>query len=369
MSNYYSKSPAGTKVGRRTNRTGKELTLLILDIAVMVSMAILIFLSLTAIICQYVSPEKSGVLSVIALGVPIIYLLDMVVMFYWVVRLRWYAALAMFIVVFLGLFYLSKYYKIDFDRDYDTKFVERKYTKVMTYNVHEGKDSKLVEYIDKHNPDILCLQEMNVYTENWRNLAEKYNTTLIREASTGNQILSKYKIVRKGLIDDINPMNAVWADLKIKDDTVRVISLHLKSTAIRLEDTEFLENHKYFTDSERDSKLRSIVSRLVKNNQKRAAQARKIAEFKKSTPYKMIICGDFNDVPLSYTYRTIYRGLDDTFSEMANGFAYTFNTRYNLLRIDNILVSPSIEVASYDVDNEVEMSDHYPVISRLVFKK
>lgn len=364
MSNYYSNS------GKKSNkRSSKELALLVVDITVMVAMALLIFLSLTAVICQYISPEKSGVLSVIALGVPIIYLLDMVVMFYWIVRQRWYCTLAMVLIVFLGLFYLSKYYRIDFDREYDTKFSERKYTKVMTYNVHEGKDSHLVEYIDMHNPDILCLQEMNVYTENWRALEDRYNTTLIKESWTYHQILTKYKIIRKGLIEGIDPMNAVWADLKIKDDTVRVISLHLNSTAIRLEDTEFLESHKYLTDSERDTKLRSIFSRLVENNQKRADQARKVAEFKSQTPYKMIVCGDFNDVPLSYTYRVIAKGLDDTFSEMAKGSAYTFNTRYNLLRIDNILVSPSIEVVSYDVDNEVEMSDHFPVISRLEFAR
>ena len=364
MSNYYLKNEPKSK-----KRSRKQLALLVVDIAVIVLMIILLFLSITAVICQYISPEKSGVLSVIALGAPIIYLVDMVVMFYWVVRQKWYLALIMFSVVFLGLFYLSKYYRIDFDREYDTKFVERKYTKVMTYNVHEGKDPKLVEYIEQHNPDILCLQEMNVYTENWKALEGKYSTTLIKEASTGNQILTKYKIIRKGLIDDINPMNAVWADLKIKDDTVRVISLHLNSTAIRLEDTQFLENHEYITDSERDSKLRSIIERLVDNNQKRADQAQKIADFKAESPYELIVCGDFNDVPLSYTYYTIVDGLNDTFSEMAHGFAYTFNTRYNLLRIDNILVSPSIEVVSYDVDNEVEMSDHFPVISRLEFKK
>lgn len=368
MSDYYSKG-FGSTTRSRDKRNRKELALLATDLAVMVVMAILIFLSLTAIICQYVNPEKSGVMSVLALAAPIIYLLDLVVMFYWVVRLRWYCALAMLLVVLLGLCYLSKYYRIDFDRDYATKFVERKYTKVMTYNVHEGKDEHFVEYIDKHNPDILCLQEINVYTENWRALEERYKTTLIREASSGNQILTKYKIVRKGLIEDLHPLNAVWADLKIKEDTIRVISLHLKSTAIRLEDTQFLENHMYIVDSERDTKLKSIVSRLVENNQKRAVQAKKVAEFKAQSPYKVIVCGDFNDVPLSYTYRTIAKDLDDTFSEMAKGFAYTFNTRYNLLRIDNILVSPSIEVASYEVDNNVEMSDHFPVISRLIIKK
>ena len=111
--------------------------------------------------------------------------------------------------------------------------------------------------------------------------------------------------------------------------------------------------------------MRSIVERLVENNRKRALQADAIADFLEKSPYQTIVCGDFNDVPLSYTYNRIARGLDDTFSKQADGFAYTYNTRYRLLRIDNILVSPSIEVVSYEVDNKVDLSDHYPVVSRL----
>ena len=155
----------------------------------------------------------------------------------------------------------------------------------------------------------------------------------------------------------------------MKEDTIRVVSLHLQSTSIRPEDTQFLEKHEYILDSERENKLRSIVKRLSDNNSKRAVQAECVADFLKKSPYKTIVCGDFNDVPLSYTYNSIARGLNDTFSERAEGFAYTYDTKYHLLRIDNILVSPSIEVVSYEVDNEVDLSDHYPVISRVKFSK
>lgn len=365
MAEYYNSGIGRNKRRRGKKRSGKELTLLIFDILLAVMMAALLFLSLTIIICQYVSPVNSGFLSVLSLGAPIVYLLDIVVMFYWIVRMRWYLALAMGVMVFIGLFYLSRYYKLEIDRKYDTSFQERKYVKVMTYNVREGRREGVVEYIAKHNPDILCLQEVHVWNPNWTQLEEKYNTTLVREASATNQILTKYRIIRKGEIEGMSPQNGVWADLRIKDDTVRVISLHLQTTAIRLEDTQFLEGHKYILDSERSSKLSSIVERLVENNRKRAVQAEQVSEFIKQSPYRLIVCGDFNDVPLSYTYRTIAKRLDDAFSEEADGFAYTYNTRYRLLRIDNILVSPELKVASYEVDNEVDLSDHYPVIVRL----
>jgi endonuclease/exonuclease/phosphatase family metal-dependent hydrolase len=174
--------------------------------------------------------------------------------------------------------------------------------------------------------------------------------------------------VRKGEIEGLSTSAGIWADVRIKSDTVRVIGLHLKSTSIKPEDTKFLESHEYLLDSDRDSKLRSIAGRLSENNRKRAVQAKIVEEFIENSPYKVIVCGDFNDVPLSYTYQTIAKRLNDAFSEMAVGFAYTYNTRYKLLRIDNILVSPEIEVASYEVDNKVDLSDHYPVIARLTFQ-
>ena len=370
MSEIYSNSIGGRKKRKRNTRSGKSVALFLLDLVVTVAMLLLVFCTFTAIICQYISPEKSGILSVIAIGVPIIYLLDIVVMLYWVVRWRWYRAVAMIAMVVLGLFYLSRYYKVDIDRHYDTSFVERRYTKVMTYNVLEGKNPELIAYIEKHNPDILCLQEISTAGENWEALSAKYKTTFKDVGNAANnQILSKFRILRSGEIEGLPRKNGVWADLRVKDDTVRVVSLHLKSTSIRPEDTQFLEKHKYLVDSERRDKLSSIVERLVENNRKRAEQAEAIAKFLESTPYTTIVCGDFNDVPLSYTYNSIANGLHDTFSEQADGFAYTYDTKYKLLRIDNILVSPSVEVVSYDVDNEVGLSDHYPVISRVKLNK
>lgn len=369
MAEYYSNSISRSRRRKRWSRSRKELFLLAIDIFMTILMALLVFCSISVVTCQYVSPEKSGILSIISLAAPIIYLLDLVVMFYWIMRWRWYRASVMIAIVVMGLFYVSRYYKISFDRQYNITYDEREYTKVMTYNVLVGKNPDLAGYIAKHNPDVLCLQEIATGGETWKALEEKYQTTKHEpkegEEASNNHILSKYPILRSGDIDGLPNKCGVWADLKIEGDTVRVIGLHLKSTSISPEDTRFLEAHEYLHDKERDNKVRSITGRLVDNNISRAKQAERVAKFLSDTPYKVIVCGDFNDVPLSYTYNTVAKNLDDTFSKMANGFAYTYKTRYRLLRIDHILVSPSIKVFSYEVDNKVELSDHYPVISRV----
>ena len=369
MAEYYTNSIGGGKRRKRWSYSRKEFLLLMLDLFMTLAMALLVFCSVSVIVCQYVSPEKSGILSIISLGAPIIYLLDLVVMFYWIMRWRWYRASVMIVVVVAGLFYVSRYYKVGFERQYEITYDEREYTKVMTYNVRVGKTPDLAAYIEKQNPDVLCVQEIATGGETWRALEAKYQTTKqeVKEGEEGsdNQILSKYPILRSGNLEGLPRKSCVWADLKIVDDTVRVVSLHLQTTSISPEDTQFLESHRYLHDKERDDKVRSITSRLTENNISRAHQAERVAAFLSESPYKTIVCGDFNDVPLSYTYRTIAKNLDDTFSQMANGFAYTYKTKYRLLRIDHILVSPSIEVASYEVDNKVDISDHYPVISRI----
>ena len=370
MAYVYSSGVNNRRRGGNRKYTGWKLVLFLLDIFVGLLMAALIFSSLAIIICQYVSPVKSGFLSTISLISPVIYLLDVLVMFYWIVRWRGYLALTMIVIVLLGLFYLSRYYKIDFKRQYTTSFNENAYTKIMTYNVREGKKGEFFDYIATQNPDIICLQEMTIGSNNWNTLTDTYQTTYKPNVATGgNQILSKFKIVRSGDIGDLPRRTATWADLLVRGDTIRVVSLHLQTTSIKPEDTQFIEDHEYLHDDERQSKLQSIVGRLTENNQKRAEQAQLVAAFLKETNHKVILCGDFNDTPLSYTYRLLAKGLNDTFSEKAYGFAYTYNTQYKLLRIDNILVSPEIEVFSYEVDNNLNLSDHYPVISRVKIRR
>ena len=262
MAEYYTQGIRRTKRRRTTKRrSGREWALLLLDIAVAIVMAVLLFATLTTVVVQYISPARTGVLSVLALVAPVVYLLDVVVLLYWVARWRWRFAVVALVPVVVGLFYVSRHYRADIMRDHDTKYIERRFTKVLTYNVREGRNEGLVDTILTIRPDIICLQEIATNSDNWKGLAERYNTTHRDGDDSSNQILSRYRIVKSGLIDTLPRNRALWADLRIDKDTVRVISLHLRSTAIRKEDTQFLENHEYILDNERKTKLHSIVSR------------------------------------------------------------------------------------------------------------
>ena len=174
-------------------------------------------------------------------------------------------------------------------------------------------------------------------------------------------ILSKYRILRSDTV--LTPSSSVWADVIVGEDTVRVFNNHLRSTAINASDNQFITSHQFLSDTARETKIRSIVTRLRENSVLRAAQVDSIAQVVGATRTRRIVCGDFNDTPMSYVYRTMARGLRDAFRECGSGYSHTFRGFYNTLRIDYVL-SGGFEPLSYEV-LPVDYSDHHPVVVRL----
>ena len=138
MAEYYSNSISRSRRRKRWSRSRKELFLLAIDIFMTILMALLVFCSISVVTCQYVSPEKSGILSIISLAAPIIYLLDLVVMFYWIMRWRMWIAVPMVILSLCGLFSFSLFYKLEVRRVYPGQKYERGALKVMTYRPRVG---------------------------------------------------------------------------------------------------------------------------------------------------------------------------------------------------------------------------------------
>lgn len=365
MPEYYT-SGISRKRTKRVRRSTKPIWLILLDSLLYLTMTLLVVASVIVLVCQYISPAKTGILSTVSLAAPILYLLDIVVALYWVVRMRWQPLVVMLLVVIVGAFYAPRYFAADVWRDYNKKHPESRYIKILSYNVRGGLSEAEADTIRSYRADILCLQEAAISNEHWKTLCTKYNTTYREGKSVGTcHILTRYRILRSGQIDTLHQQHGVWADIAINKDTLRVVNLHLQSTSISSDDTKFLEHHEYIHDEERDNKFWSIVTRLTEKNVVRAAQADVVRNFLENTKYRVVLCGDLNDVPMSYTYRTIRGDLNDAFLEAGDGYAYTYNTEYRLLRIDNIFVSPSIDVATYEVDTTVHLSDHYPVIARI----
>jgi endonuclease/exonuclease/phosphatase family metal-dependent hydrolase len=109
------------------------------------------------------------------------------------------------------------------------------------------------------------------------------------------------------------------------------------------------------------------LNQLKKGFIKRADQAKSIREHIEQASIPVIVCGDFNDTPVSYTYHVIAKGMHNTFVEKGYGYSSTYSGIFPNIPIDYILVDTSFNVLSYKVIKE-KQSDHFPVISNIKFK-
>ena len=113
--------------------------------------------------------------------------------------------------------------------------------------------------------------------------------------------------------------------------------------------------------------LQNTISDLKYSFKERAKQAILLRQIIDTTVYPVIICGDFNDTPASYTYHKIKGKYIDGFRQRGNGYGFTFKGLVKLLRIDYILYSKHFTGLQY-TSPETEWSDHNPVIMKLSYK-
>lgn len=252
------------------------------------------------------------------------------------------------------------------------------------YNWTKNTQSRniILTALTKENPDILCLQEFYTSEEqgdfnntdtlvkllNAKNTHVEYTTTLRGKDHWGIATFTKYPIVKKGKIEFKTTKNnsCIYTDVLIEKDTVRIYNMHLQSISFSKADYKFVDELKNDTTDTKDEVLKSknILRRLKKAFLKRGRQAEVIAAHIASCHYKTIICGDFNDTPASYVYKTIKGNLKDAFEESGSGFEQTYAGKFPRFRIDYILFSKEMVSKTYYHLPET-LTDHYPIVSYL----
>lgn len=366
--------------GNRSGKPRRSLAMWLLDAAMTVLTLVVAATMAVTYFVPYTDPARVWFFPILGLAAPAVYVATLVLALYWIIRWRWLRAGVMLVLVAVGLFHVSLFWRPELKRNYHAETVDRAAFKVMTYNVRNfygenGSSSvgDILALVEEQDPDVICLQEFNARLaekeEGFALLEGKYESASFgRTEAPDSQhgapllILSKYRILRSGTV--LTPSSSVWADVIIGEDTVRVFNNHLRSTAITTSDNEYLTRRGFLTDTAREVKLRSIVDRYRENSVLRAAQVDSIAQVVSAVRTRRILCGDFNDTPMSYVYRTMARGLNDAFSECGSGYSHTYRGFYNTLRIDYVLSSAGFETLTYEVP-PVDYSDHHPVVVRL----
>lgn len=261
--------------------------------------------------------------------------------------------------------------------------------KILSFNVkdfnlydwnHDKKTkNKIFSLLRKESADIVCLQEYfqgdSGYYETTDSVIKatqtpdnhiKYTYTKKKTHHWGIATFSKYPIIFKGKVPFKYKSNniCIFSDLKIGRDTVRVYNMHLQSISFNNSDYKFIEALKENNDTldAEDIEIgsKNILRRIKRAFVKRATQTEKILAHINACKYPVIICGDFNDTPFSYTYHEFAEKYEDSFKESGSGIGNTYIGVMPSYRIDYIFHSPQFTATGFKVLPD-ELSDHYPV--------
>ena len=228
----------------------------------------------------------------------------------------------------------------------------------------------MLDYIRRQDADVVFLQEVLVYAKGKGFTLEEIKQRLdypysyidykkyMGNRKYGTAIFSKYPLLDKKTIRYESKSNQSDMCLTIvENDTLILVNNHLESIKLTDDNFDFSER----TSEQIKTKAHTIIGKMLHAYTFRSAQARKVREEIGHLPYKAVVCGDFNDTPVSYTYHTMSHNMRDAWLS-ARPFSFGHSFYHGLLgiRIDYILCSPSLYPVSATLD-KVNYSDHYPL--------
>ncbi len=335
---------------------------------------------LISYLAVHINPDVFVLPALFGLAYPYILFINIIIVIVWAVMLR-FEALISLIIIAIGFNHLSNYIRIRKPAaDKSGTFKVLSYN-LRLFNIYEGpnanSEKKVLAFLKSRKPDILCLQEFFIngvpsQKEASINavLGGKYFSHLKVIGSGRNKYygivtFSRFPIVRKGEI--IHPGSSslsIFSDIIIDKDTFRVFNNHLQSFRLRKMERSFIDEIMTPAGNETLDEVKSLSVSLKKGFIRRAHQAQSLKAQIDQSPYPVIVAGDFNDTPVSYSYRKIRKGLNDAFVNSGYGAGFTYKGNYPANRIDYVLFDNALESRYFEI-LKVRYSDHYPVTAYL----
>lgn len=245
--------------------------------------------------------------------------------------------------------------------------------KIATYNVEAFgreisgfKAEDILTEMKKQGVDIFCIQEYNEASGNKKN-SDSYKTYFPYMAVGRNDmaIYSRYPLEASEIIDFGRTNNSgMWADVNINGQKIRIFNVHLETTGFNRTLRNIAKREVQGTNIENNAIIKAIYGNYTRGMAVRAQQADQVAREIEHSDIPVIVCGDFNDVPYSYVYKTMLGELVDGFKECGKGFMYTMRGRKFKVRIDYIFHSEELKGETY-YREKLNYSDHYPVFMKI----
>ena len=342
-------------------------------------------------LAPYISPQSIELISVIGMGFPYLMLLNFVFIIYWSFKKRWpfWVGIALTFTFSPTIFNFIQFNSTDALDETSVKAISFNVRSFNKYGWKPNTDAKseVVKFMLEEQPDIICFQEFyNLPNSKKYNTADEimnqtgcknffmenyfYRHKQLGKRYFGLAVFSKHKIINGNVVYQLKgekKARAIYVDLEINNDTVRVYNLHLRSIRFKKEDYQFLNDVTEVSHEEKISKSRTIVQKLERAFSLRALEAEGIKRHLDQCPYPYLLMGDFNEIPNTYAYKTISEGLKDGFIEKGTGFGLSYEGKGMLLsqRIDYILSSPEIDFQSFRTHQNLNISDHKPLSANI----
>lgn len=349
---------------------------------------------LLSCLATYIEPKQFWQLSFIGFAFPVVLIVNVFFLLLWILKRDAFGLISL-IAIALTWKFIQSTFALHFKEDNKEAGI-----KLMTWNVknfdlynwsnNEETREKMMQLIQKENPDVLCMQEFYSNNQFFQNIEfirdtlgykyfyfppsvelkklpkTKLQKTLWQSGELNQQwgvaTFSKFPITDMGRIDFSNSYanDCIYTDINFSNKKVRLYNVHFESIHLGYGDYATLdslgENQQL-----KWSSAKKIVQKMRRAYARRAQQAFAVTAHINEFEGNQILCGDFNDVPVSYTYSTVRGNMTDAFIEKSKGFGATFANKFSIFRIDYTLFDETIKINSYKTVRK-ELSDHYPVV-------
>ncbi|WP_057935959.1 endonuclease/exonuclease/phosphatase family protein [Algoriphagus resistens] len=317
----------------------------------------------------YISPEYFHYVGLLPFFIPVFLLLNLLLLVILILSWRKLAILPLLSLLIGYKFFLATF-------QIHPKNESAEGLKVLTYNAHMfyykpkseiSPDSNVLSWLQDQPADVKVFQEflqdnttpskdaVKILGEN-SNYKVSYHITdgNPNRRSNGLAIFSKYPIINDGKVFNSQGTNgAIFADILVNSDTIRIYNAHLESMRI---DSDRLENLEGVKEN-----YRQTLGKLHRGSLARSKQLNVLLEHMNNSPHPLILMGDLNEIPYSYTYFRLSENYENAFETAGRGFGFTYNRILFFLRIDHIFSSKKLKAVQFRTHREVDYSDHYPV--------
>jgi endonuclease/exonuclease/phosphatase family metal-dependent hydrolase len=335
-----------------------------------------------------ISPDEYQIMGVLGLMTPTLAVLNLALLLFWIIRKKYFWAGIAALGFFISWNVLSVCFGFNFLKKNTLVKNNHEFT-VMSYNVRlldlydwtgdKNNRKKLLSFIQKKSPDVLCLQEF--YTKDGTGLdninaikkiggydyAETCALKRHQNRQWGSVVFSRFPIVQNtNVVINEEDKNLIQETIIEKDSQkVRIYNIHLHSNKLSGRDIAWDKNDDVLGTAKKALKnSKSVFDKLLRAYKQRGKEANLSAfVIEENMLYPTIVCGDLNDLPSSYSYFNIRGKLKDAFLERGNGVGPTYNGKVSFLRIDYMFFSDKVRLKAFE-KFKVPYSDHYPLMGK-----